>query len=64
VEVLHSQLLDLLAQMLKDNHPINHSKLLVSVFKLIPLIERVNQIQSEIIGKFSTKFGKEFTNSI
>lgn len=58
VEVLHSQLLDLLAKMLKDNHPANHSRILISIFKLIPLIERVNQIQSEIIGKFSTKFGK------
>ncbi|XP_060561555.1 nuclear receptor subfamily 1 group D member 2-like [Ruditapes philippinarum] len=55
VNQLYSHLLDTLAFEMKRNHPSNHMLLLIDMFKLVPLIESINRIQSEIIANFSLK---------
>ncbi|XP_060574682.1 uncharacterized protein LOC132732305 [Ruditapes philippinarum] len=53
VAALHSHLLDVLAEEVKQNNEVAHSRKLIDIFSLLPLLETVNRIQREIIAKFS-----------
>ncbi|XP_060574680.1 uncharacterized protein LOC132732304 isoform X1 [Ruditapes philippinarum] len=53
VAALHSHLLDVLAEEVKQNHEVAHARKLIDIFSLLPLLETVNRIQREIIAKYS-----------
>lgn len=59
VDNLHTHLLNTFSFEMKRNHPTSRDQLLVNVFRLVPLIETINRIQSEIIANFSVnRFSK------
>ena len=53
IQKLHSLMLDVLAIEIEQNHPDNHTRLLIDIFRLMPLLATVNKMQCEIIAKYS-----------
>ncbi|WAR03462.1 NR1D1-like protein, partial [Mya arenaria] len=53
VNTLNSELLELFSLEVRKNHS-DHTGLILDVFSLTPLMDEINRIQKEIIGKFST----------
>ena len=53
IQKLHSLMLDVLAIEIERNHPDNHTRLLIDIFRLMPLLANANKAQSNIIAKYS-----------
>lgn len=52
IQKLHSLMLDVLAVEIEHSHPNNHTRLLITVFELMPLLEATNKAQCRIIAEF------------
>lgn len=50
---LHNHYLDVLDYSMSKSHPNNHSRLLIDIFKLLPQLTKINQLQQEIIANFA-----------
>nr|KAG5699471.1 hypothetical protein BaRGS_016317 [Batillaria attramentaria] len=53
IQTLNSYYLDLLVAVVTHNHPVTCSRVLVDIFRLIPLLADINRLQREIIANFS-----------
>ncbi|XP_060072442.1 uncharacterized protein LOC132552296 [Ylistrum balloti] len=51
VEELHSHYLDVFIHTVSRNHPATSSRLLVEVFRLIPLLYDINKVNSELMAR-------------
>ncbi|KAK3591852.1 hypothetical protein CHS0354_005052 [Potamilus streckersoni] len=52
VRKLHSHFLDVLADVVMQNHPQNASRILIDIFRIMPLLAVINKLQAEVISKF------------
>ncbi|XP_052261103.1 uncharacterized protein LOC127865174 isoform X2 [Dreissena polymorpha] len=59
IDALHSDLLQLLSWEVQKYHMEAHDYVLAAIARLMPLVDEINCIQKEIIGKFSTQFPKQ-----
>ena len=53
VQMLHNHYLDVLAYEIQNTHPQTHSRVLINIFRILPMLGPLNLQQKQVIGSFS-----------
>jgi hypothetical protein len=53
VQTLHNHYLDVLAYEIQNTHPHNHSRVLINIFRILPMMGPLSLKQAQIVGSFS-----------
>ncbi|KAL3842429.1 hypothetical protein ACJMK2_020447 [Sinanodonta woodiana] len=63
VRKLHSHFLDVLADVVMQDHPQNASRILIDIFRIMPSLAVINKLQAEVISKFRLDKPGKFTEA-